>query len=228
MSAPFSIVIPTLNAATQLPETLNALMPGLERGMIRDLIVSDGGSTDATLEIAEAAGALVVSGAKGRGGQLHRGAEAAKGEWLLFLHADTHLPPDWVGAAAVHRTGHPNLAAAFRLRFRAKGLAPRIVASWANLRSAALNLPYGDQGLLMSRELYDYSGGYLDQPLMEDVAMARALKGRIRLLDTFAATGAERYVQNGWLRQSLRNFGTLTRYSFGADPEELSKRYHKG
>ena len=159
---------------------------------------------------------------------MHRGAGVAKGAWLLFLHADTHLAPDWMGAAAVHRETHPNLAAAFRLKFRAKGLAPHLVAGWANLRSAALNLPYGDQGLLMSRELYDYSGGFPDQPLMEDVAMAKALKGRLRLLDTYAATGAERYEQNGWLRQSLRNFATLTRYSFGADPEALSKRYHKG
>ena len=227
MSAPFSIVIPTLNAAAQLPATLNALLPGLEAGMIRDLVVSDGGSADATLEIAEEAGAVIVKGPKGRGGQLHRGAGAAKGEWLLFMHADTHLAPDWVGAAAIHREAHPNLAAAFRLKFRTKVIAPRLVASWANMRSAALNLPYGDQGLLMSRVLYDYTGGYPDQPLMEDVAMAKALKGRIRLLDTYAATGAERYEQNGWLRQSLRNFSTLTRYSFGADPEALSKRYHK-
>lgn len=196
--------------------------------MIHELIVSDGGSTDATLDIAAQAGAVVVAGPKGRGGQLRRGAAAAQGEWLLFLHADTQLAPDWVGAAAVHRAEHPNLAAVFRLKFRATGLAPRIVAGWANLRSSALNLPYGDQGLLMSRALYDYSGGYPEQPLMEDVAMARALKGRIRLLDTYAATGAERYAKNGWVRQSLRNFGTLTRYSFGADPEQLSKRYHKG
>lgn len=228
MSAPFSIVIPTLNAAAELPATVNALLPGLEMGMIRDLIVSDGGSTDTTIKIAEEAGAVIVEGPKGRGGQLHRGAEASKGEWLLFLHADTHLDSDWVGAAAVHRAQHPNLAAAFRLKFRAKGLAPKLVASWANMRSAGLNLPYGDQGLLMSRELYDYAGGYPDQPLMEDVAMARALKGRIRLLDTHAATGATRYEKNGWLRQSVQNFGTLTRYSFGADPEALSKRYHKG
>ena len=227
MSAPFSIVIPTLNAAAQLPATLNALLPGLEMGMIRDLIVSDGGSSDGTIRIAEHAGAKIVKGAQGRGGQLRRGAEAAKGEWLLFVHADTHLAPDWVGAAATHREAHPNLAAAFRLKFRANGIAPRLVATWANLRSAGLNLPYGDQGLLMSRALYDYSGGYPDQPLMEDVAMARALKGRIRLLDAYAATGADRYERNGWLRQSLRNFDTLTRYSFGADPEDLSKRYNK-
>ncbi|MEP3347855.1 MAG: TIGR04283 family arsenosugar biosynthesis glycosyltransferase [Litoreibacter sp.] len=228
MTAPFSIVIPTLNAAADLPATVNALLPGLEMGMIRDLIVSDGGSTDNTLEIAEEAGAVIVNGPKGRGGQLHRGATASKGEWLMFLHADTQLAPDWVGAAALHRTEHPNLAAAFRLKFRAKGVAPKLVAFWANLRSATLNLPYGDQGLLMSRALYDYSGGYPDQSLMEDVAMARALKGRIRLLDTHAATGAERYENNGWFRQSVRNFSTLTRYSFGADPEALSKRYHKG
>lgn len=195
--------------------------------MIRDLVVSDGGSIDATLDLAEEAGAHVVRGESGRGGQLHRGAQAAKGEWLLFLHADTHLAPDWVGAAAVHRNTHPNLAAAFRLQFRAKGVAPRLVAQWANLRTLAFNLPYGDQGLLMSRALYEHTGGYPDQPLMEDVAMAKRLKGRVRLLDTFAATGAERYLQNGWLRQSLANFGTLTRYSFGADPADLSQRYHK-
>ncbi|EPX80871.1 TIGR04283 family arsenosugar biosynthesis glycosyltransferase [Litoreibacter arenae] len=227
MAAPFSIVIPTLNAEAHLPATLNALMPGLEAGLIRDLVISDGGSEDGTLGIARAAGAEVVGGPKGRGGQLRRGAEVARGEWLLFLHADTCLAPDWVGAAAVHRETHPNLAAAFRLRFRAKGLAPRVVAGWANRRSTALNLPYGDQGLLMSRALYEYSGGYPDQPLMEDVAMAKALKGRVRLLDTFAETGAERYERNGWLRQSLRNFGTLTRYSFGADPRALAQRYHK-
>lgn len=227
MSAPFSIVIPTLNAAVDLPATINSLLPGLEVGMIRDLVISDGGSTDDTLDIANEAGAEIVRGAPGRGAQLHRGAQAAKGEWMLFLHADTQLPPDWVGACAVHRAKHPNLAAAFRLSFRAKGFAPRFVARWANLRSTALNLPYGDQGLLMSRALYDYTGGYPDQPLMEDVAMAHALKGRIRVLDTCVATGAERYQQHGWFRQGARNLKMLARYSLGADPQLLAKQYHK-
>jgi len=227
MSAPFSIIIPTLNAATQLPATLNALLPGVEAGLVRELIVSDGGSTDETLDIADDAGAEIITGPKGRGGQLRRGAEAARAEWLLFVHADTHLAPDWVGAAMTHRDAHPNLAAAFRLQFRAKGLAPKLVAGWANLRSSAINLPYGDQGLLISRALYDYCGGYADQPLMEDVAIAKALRGRIRLLDTHAATGAERYAQNGWLRQGASNLGTLLRYSFGASPEALAARYHK-
>lgn len=227
MSAPFSIIIPTLNAGAGLPATLNTLLPGLEAGLLREVIVSDGGSTDETLQMADDAGAVVITGPKGRGGQLKRGAEAAKGAWLLFLHADTHLPPDWVGAAMTHRQTHPNLAAAFRLRFRAAGVAPTLVAGWANLRSAAINLPYGDQGLLLSRPLYDYAGGFPDQPLMEDVAMARALRGRIRLLETHVTTGAERYTQNGWLRQGRRNLGTLLRYSFGASPEKLAERYHK-
>lgn len=228
MTAPFSIIIPTLNAAEQLPATLNALLPGVEAGVVREVLISDGGSTDATAQIAEDAGAEWISGPAGRGGQLRRGAQACRAEWLLFVHADTWLAPDWVGAAMTHRDAHPNLAAAFRLKFRAKGLAPKLVAGWANLRTSALNLPYGDQGLLMSRTLYDYVGGFADQPLMEDVAMARALRGRVRLLHSEAETGAERYVQNGWLRQGARNLGTLARYSLGADPQELAKRYNKG
>jgi len=103
MSAPFSIIIPTLNAATQLPATLNALLPGVEAGLVRELIVSDGGSTDETLDIADDAGAEIITGPKGRGGQLRRGAEAARAEWLLFVHADTHLAPDWVLAARYHK-----------------------------------------------------------------------------------------------------------------------------
>ncbi|MEM9432660.1 MAG: TIGR04283 family arsenosugar biosynthesis glycosyltransferase [Pseudomonadota bacterium] len=227
MPIQFSVVIPTLNAARHLPETLNALMPGLADGMIRELIISDGGSGDGTRELARDVGAVLVDGAPGRGGQLARGAQVAKADWLVFLHADTHLPPDWPGALAVHAETQPQTAAVFRLRFRARGVLPRLVAGFANLRSQVFGLPYGDQGLVISRALYERVGGYRDQPLMEDVAISQALKGRIRILPLYVETGAERYVEGGWLRRGARNLMTLTRYLCGADPIKLAQRYHK-
>ncbi len=225
MSAPFSIIIPTLNAGESLPACLDSLLPGLDRGLIREVIVSDGGSGDATPTIADDAGARFIRGEPGRGGQLRRGAGVAKGAWLLFLHADSVLDPDWPGAAATHITSGE--AAAFRLRFDAGGLAAKVVAAWANWRSQRFGLPYGDQGLLISRDLYDAVGGFNDQPLMEDVAMARALKGRLQLLDCHITTGAEKYRKRGWLRQGTSNLVTLARYMSGTSPEQLAAEYQK-
>lgn len=224
MPAPISIVIPTLNAEHALPACLQALMEGLHAGLVRELIISDGGSTDCTLEIAEEAGAEVVTGTPSRGGQLRRGCALAKGDWLLVLHADTVLQPGWATSVADHiPVGTP---AAFRLTFRARGIAPRLVAGWANLRSRAFSLPYGDQGLLLPRAVYVRAGEYADQPLMEDVALARALP-RITLLDARAFTSAERYERAGWLRRGGRNLWTLTRYLLGGDPEHLAQAYRR-
>ena len=222
MRAPISVVIPTLNAEGQLPESLGALAHGLE--LVRELIVSDGGSADATLRIAEEAGARVVTGPAGRGGQLRRGADAAQGDWILFLHADTHLPAGWADAATAHM---PSGAAGwFRLAFRSRGPGARWTARWANLRSRA-GLPYGDQGLLMPRALYGDVGGFDDVPLMEDVAMARKLRGRLRPIGATVTTSAERYEARGWMRQGARNLGTLARHLAGASPEDLAARYHR-
>jgi rSAM/selenodomain-associated transferase 2 len=224
MPAPISLVVPTRDAAADLPRLLASATEGLGAGLLRELVVSDGGSTDATEDIAQAAGATWIAGPPGRGGQLRRGCAAARGDWLLVLHADTALPPGWtepVGAAL----GAPDIAHAFRLAFRAEGLAPRWVAGWANLRSRVAGLPYGDQGLLIARELYDAAGGYPDQPLMEDVALALALRGRLRLLPATVSTGAERYVAEGWARRGARNLWTLARYGAGVPPERLVRGY---
>ncbi|WP_420586643.1 TIGR04283 family arsenosugar biosynthesis glycosyltransferase [Ruegeria sp.] len=224
MPAPISIVIPTLNAGEALSESLPALMEGLHTGLIRELIVTDGGSTDATLEIADEAGAEIVTGAPSRGGQLRRGCAAAKAEWLLILHADTVLREGWSKEVGEHLpSGNP---AAFCLAFRAKGFWPAWVAGWANLRSRVFGLPYGDQGLLVPRGLYEQADGYPDQPLMEDVALVRALP-RITLLDSRAITSADRYARVGWLRRGARNLWTLTRYFLGADPERLAQAYRR-
>ncbi|MAU53153.1 MAG: glycosyl transferase [Roseovarius sp.] len=225
MRAALSVVIPTLDADQALPACLAALFEGLRDGLIREVIVSDGGSTDATRAMAEAAGAMVLTGAPSRGGQLRRGARAARGEWVLFLHADTVLPEGWAGAARAQmaRGG----AAAFRLSFDAGGIAPRLVAGWANLRSGLLGLPYGDQGLLIERDRYERAGGHPDIPLMEDVALARALRGRIALLPLAVRTSAARYRREGWLRRGARNLWLLVRYLCGADPARLAARYRR-
>ncbi len=225
MPAPLSIVIPTLNAADGLPGTIAALVPGLEAGLIAELIVSDGGSKDGTLDIADAAGAVVVNGSPGRGGQIARGVEAARAEWLLILHADTVLGPEWVEAARGHINAHRDKAGYFRLQFRAQGVWPGLIAAGANLRSKFFGLPYGDQGLLIAWTMLEAQGGVPDIPLMEDVVLARRLKGRLRPLEAVAATSAARYQRDGWLRRAFGNLVLLVRFALGATPEDLAARY---
>lgn len=222
-----SVVIPTLNAADRIGPTLVSLSPAVMAAMLADVVIVDAGSEDGIEEIAAETGAAFLVHPRGRGGQLAAGAAAARGEWLLFLHADTQLGDDWLDAARAHIEGGPGRAGWFRLRFDASGAAPRIVAAWANLRSR-LGLPYGDHGLLIHRSLYRAVGGHPDIPLMEDVAIARAL-GRKRLapLAATATTSAERFRRNGWLRGGTRNLVTLARYFLGASPEALARFYRR-
>ncbi|HAR52001.1 TIGR04283 family arsenosugar biosynthesis glycosyltransferase [Roseovarius nubinhibens] len=222
MRAKLTVIIPTLNAEATLPACLAALFEGVEAGLIRELLISDGGSSDATAQIADEVGAELVTGTPSRGGQLRRGAAVARGEWLLILHADTRLAPDWSAAvAAAMAAGRPGY---FKLRFDTPGLAPRLVAGWANLRARLFGLPYGDQGLLISRRAYEAAGGYPDIPLMEDVALVRKLP-RLTRIEAEALTGAEKYLRDGWLRRGGRNLLLLTRYLLGADPNRLARKY---
>ncbi|WP_299742520.1 TIGR04283 family arsenosugar biosynthesis glycosyltransferase [uncultured Tateyamaria sp.] len=222
MPAPISVIVPTLNAEAALGPTLAALMEGVDGGLIAELVVSDGGSTDDTLKRADAWGANIVTGPPSRGGQLRRGCEAARAEWFLVVHADTVLSPGWSEVVSAH-LGQRD-AAYFKLRFDRGG---RAVAAWANLRARLFGLPYGDQGLLIRRDLYARVGGYPDIPLMEDVALARALRGQLVPLDATAVTSAEKYRRQGWVRRGARNLWTLTRYLAGADPEALAAAYRR-
>lgn len=223
MRAPLSVAIPTLDAAAELPHALASLGEGRGAGLLREVVVSDGGSRDATVALARAAGAEVVTGPAGRGGQIRRGVAATSGPWVLVLHADTRLGAGWSAVVADHVAAGGG-AAWFRLRFRAEGVAPRVVERWAGLRSRA-GLPYGDQGLLLPRALHDAVGGFEDIPLMEDVAMALRLRGRLRGLPVEASSSAARYEAGGWVRRGGRNLLTLGRYLAGADPERLARAY---
>ena len=224
MRAPISVIVPTLNAGVGLHHTLSCLMEAVDAGLIREVIVSDAGSADQTLEIAKDWGADVVNGPPSRGGQLQRGCGAAKGEWFLVLHADTVLSDGWSVVAGQHlQTGQ---AGWFSLRFAQGGLRGQLVALWANTRSH-FGLPYGDQGLLVSRQMYDAVGGYRDIPLMEDVALVRVLKGKLRKIDATAITSAEKYQTQGWTRRGGRNLWKLVQYFAGVAPETLADRYRR-
>ncbi|NQY95586.1 MAG: glycosyltransferase [Henriciella sp.] len=227
MPAPLSIIIPALNAERVLPLCLSSLMPGLETGLIREVILVDGGSEDQTRRLADGAGAKVLSAPEqGRAAQLRHGAEHARGDWLLFLHADTALSRDWAERAKNHITDRPDKAAAFTLAYRSDHPMAKTVARRANWRARSLGLPYGDQGLLLSRKLYGEVGGYPDTPFMEDVKIVRALgKRRISILSAEARTDAAKYDRDGWRKRSWRNAILVTRYFLGASPEKLAKSY---
>jgi rSAM/selenodomain-associated transferase 2 len=221
-----SVIIPTLNAGPRFGEVLAALVAGAVDGVVKEVVVADGGSTDRTLELADEAGARIVAEQQSRGGQLRAGADAAKGDWLLFLHADTVLSPGWVRAVQDHVARHADKAGYFRLRFDDPSGFARTWEKGVALRCAVLGLPYGDQGLLISRALYGEAGGFPDWPLMEDVEFVHRLgRSRLRLLDAEAHTDAEKYRRDGWMARSLRNLVFLTAWGMGTDPNVLAQRY---
>ena len=225
MPAPISIIIPTLNSETDLPETLNSLFEGIENNLIRELIISDGGSTDKTKFIANEVGASIVEGYCGRGLQINKGVDKSQGGWILILHADTSLSLDW--SVNLMQKINKNFAYHFKLKIKSKSPFARNLEYWAQIRSKFLGLPYGDQGFLIHRDLLDTIDEFPKIPIMEDIALADRLKGKIRPLDILAHTSAEKYHKNGWLRQSMINFFIFTQYRLGKDPNQLFNFYYK-
>ncbi len=218
-----SVVIPTLNAGKTLAGSLAALGDPARFG---EIVISDGGSLDDTLAVARAAGVQIVTGAQGRGPQLRLGATRARGDWLLFVHADTRLSPGWHGAVLDHIGRQPGRAGYFRFALDDAAAAARRVERLTRWRCRLLALPYGDQGLLISRSLHDAVGGFDDLPLMEDVDLVRRI-GRARLtqLDSDAVTSAARYRSDGWWARPLRNLAILTLWHLGVAPARLVKLY---
>lgn len=218
-----SVVIPTLNSAETLTGTFASLISATVSGLVREVIVSDGGSVDDTLSIAEAAGATVVTGPKGRGGQLARGARAAKSSWLLFLHADTAPAPGWESEVSqlIERieTGKPvrgvspggKFAAAFRFELADLSRSARLLERIVALRCAILKVPYGDQGLLIPKDFYEDIGGFAEIALMEDVDLVRRIGRRhMVMLKSAAVTSAARYQSRGYFLRVMRNTLVMT------------------
>ncbi|HEX9465949.1 MAG TPA: TIGR04283 family arsenosugar biosynthesis glycosyltransferase [Alphaproteobacteria bacterium] len=221
-----SVVIPTLNAAAGLPATLACVRDGA--ASIEEIIVSDGGSSDATIPLAETAGCRIVVGPRGRGAQLAAGAASASGRWLLFLHADTRLAPGWPAAVRAFCDGAANASRAgyFRLALDDTAAAARRLERLVAWRCRWLALPYGDQGLLIRAETYRAVGGFAPLPLMEDVDLVRRL-GRARLVElpATALTSAARYRRDGYWLRPVRNLACLGLYFAGLPPHRLARLY---
>ena len=214
------VVIPTLNAAATLPATLAAIGPGIA------MMVVDGGSADATRDVAVAAGATVIAAPRGRGSQLAAGIAATNTPWLLLLHADTRLGPGWRTAMAAHWRDAPDRAGYFHLALDSTRPAARRLERIVAWRCRILALPYGDQGLLIPRALLDAVGGMRALPLMEDVDLVRRL-GRHRLapLAATATTSAARYERGGYLRRPARNLACLALWFLGVPPRIIARFY---
>jgi GT2 family glycosyltransferase len=168
----------------------------------------------------------VVAAPRGRGSQLAAGVAVATRPWLLLLHADTRLGPGWQAAVAAHMAGAPDRAGYFRLRIDDDAPAARRLERAVAWRCRVLGLPYGDQGLLISRALLDAIGGIRPLPLMEDVDLVwRIGRARLVLLDAEAVTSAARYRRDGYLRRSARNLALLTLWFAGVPPRVLARLY---
>ena len=221
-SISLSVIIPTLNASRFLPATLAAIGAGGE------IVVVDGGSTDNTIELATAHGARVVRSAAGRGQQLIAGAAAARGDWFLFLHADTVLDAGW--REEVHEfQGNPEnatMAATFRFALDDACTEAKRLEGLVAWRVRSIGLPYGDQGLVIHRQFYSSLGGYRPWPLMEDVDLVRRVgRRRLTVFRSAARTSAERWRRDGWHERSLRNLSCLGLYFLGVPPELIWKLY---
>lgn len=224
MTTDIDIVIPTLNAGGSLESTLAALPTHPDLAF--STTVCDGGSCDDTVAIARRAGVAVVTTAPGRGGQLAAGAAAGRAPWLLFLHADTRLQGGAGDVIARFVRSVDGKAGYFRLRFDADEAGARRVESLAAWRCRSFGLPYGDQGLLISRPHYEGLGGFRPLPLMEDVDLVRRIgRNDLVALDADALTSAARYRRDGWWFRPLRNLTCLALYFAGLPPRTLRRLY---
>lgn len=223
-----SVVIPTLNEESLIGRCITAVESEPEDF---EIIVADGGSSDET--VAEAASfrdVSVVGSARGRGGQMNAGAAAARGEILLFLHADTVLEKGWSTAllSACEESG--TVGGAFTFKIDWPGGRYRMTEHWVNLRCRLFRLPYGDQGIFIKRDVFEELGGYREIPVMEDVDIIERMNrlGRVVLLNKNSYVHARKWIREGWVRTSVRNQLIMLMYRLGADPHYLARIYYRG
>lgn len=228
----FSIIIPVLDEAPNIGAAIgrHCRLDGAE------IIVSDGGSLDDTLVIAEecvqrCSNVHIVSSPKGRGVQMNTGAQRAQGEWLIFLHADTWLPESSWNALIRHiEYNAETCAGAFTLKLDHDGFFYRYLECYARWRCRIFKLPYGDHGFFIKRSVFEKLGGFRDDfPIMEDVEMVQRLKRlyRLTMLDAPVFSSVRRFEKDGRWNRSLTNLLVQSLYFFGKHPKQLTQLYDK-
>lgn len=216
-----AVIVPALDEE----EAVRRNLPQVS-GLFDELVLSDGGSSDGTVEAARRIGARVVRGRRGRGPQLNRGAGSTEAEILLFLHADSLPPP---GAAAAIRQAVVDGAegGGFQVRFEDGGAWMRFGTRLVNLRTRLTRLPLGDQGQFVTRAVFDELGGYKDWPILEDLDFARRLRrrGRLVILPLPMRTSSRRYIERGIVRTVVVNWLIWLLYAVGVSPHRLASLY---
>lgn len=218
-----SIIVPVLDEEANIGASLEALAPLRRRAV--EVVVADGGSSDRTRALARPLADSVITAPRGRGVQMNAGAQAARGENLLFLHADTRLPEHAdrrvLGALSAHRWGRFDVRISGRHRLLA------VIAAMMNLRSRLTGIATGDQAMFMQRTAFEAAGGFRDIPLMEDLALSRALKrlGRPACLRERVDTSGRRWEKHGVVRTIALMWRLRAAYFLGADPARLALRY---
>lgn len=220
-AADISVIIPALNERPNIARTVERV---LSAGVL-EVIVVDGGSLDGTAEAAEAAGARVLRSAPGRGVQQNLGARAARGNVLVFLHADTRLPDDFP-EKVVATLARPGISGgAFRFRLDEPGWTMRWVEWMVQQRCRWRQTPYGDQGLFTTAETFWAIGGFPETPLLEDYELVRRLRrvGRITEADGDAVTSARRWRRLGLVRATWSNNLCLIAYWLNVSPDRIAR-----
>ena len=222
-----SVIIPTLNEEEHIVGCLEALQA---EACSCEIIVSDCGSADRTREIASGYRIVkVIESERGRGRQMNRGAEGAREEILLFLHADTVLEQGWAGEIMHSLKDASVVGGAFTFCIDAPSLKYRLVEAWVRMRCSVLKLPYGDQAIFIRRDIFKTLGGFREIPLMEDVDIISRMKkrGQLVLLKTKAVTSGRRWVKKGVIRTAAMNQMTMLLYLLGVSPERLARFYYR-
>jgi rSAM/selenodomain-associated transferase 2 len=219
-----SIIIPTLNEA----ENLASAIASARSDSTAEIIVVDGGSSDATAQIAASSGAKFYVVSKGRAKQMNAGAAIAKGDALLFLHADTRLPADF----DVHVSRVLNepgvVAGAFELSLNGPERGLRFIERMVKWRSKVLQMPYGDQAIFLRADLFREAGGFPDIPIMEDFELMLLLrkKGRVCICPAQVITSARRWHSIGVLKTTIINQSIIIAYSLGVPPSRIARWYY--